>query len=477
MDMANNIWSWADSELEYKPNPNPFFSLSKSYFVVGLRPRVSDKDRKIIEQVTKWLKDGLAAGVGSQVNTGYGVVGMSSQTPEPFLKVPFTLEGQLIHGHQLVKWQNDKERFNNTAQEEVRPAAIKSMLRYWFRALALGILPPGTPQDVVNYQKRIEKGEASNPPATVKALEALLFGSITPQCWGWITVRVVGKTAQKAARLSRNGKDDPCGEQVGNLALLFAPDLPNEHVAAVQSIFKSLVWLMFHLGGIGQGARRPCYSRNRAPWYRGSTLIPNVDPEFEENYGSSTFSDEDKDFFDLPDTVQSFRSIFQKHLKSFHSAIGKLTGNSISYADLSPAKSIRHPHEWVEAIDSLCSILVIKELDNETKPTALSILHEQFHKLENRGDRYHAKNLCGHTEKDQIPPLDQRPSNRPVTKRDKAQQKERGAIPSPIWVSDLNGLYQIVTIFGCSQDPRKQFLKTLKEELPNRCWAEIWPLT
>ena len=172
MDMANNIWSWADSELEYKPNPNPFFSLSKSYFVVGLRPRVSDKDRKIIEQVTKWLKDGLAAGVGSQVNTGYGVVGMSSQTPEPFLKVPFTLEGQLIHGHQLVKWQNDKERFNNTAQEEVRPAAIKSMLRYWFRALALGILPPGTPQDVVNYQKRIEKGEASNPPATVKALEA-----------------------------------------------------------------------------------------------------------------------------------------------------------------------------------------------------------------------------------------------------------------------------------------------------------------
>lgn len=456
--------------MEYSPNPNPFLSLSKSSFVVGLCSRVPDGDREIINQATKWLKDGLAAGIGSQVNTGYGVVGVSSQSPEPFLQVPFTLKGQLIHGHQLVEWQDNKKRFNNTAQDEVRPAAMKSILRYWFRALARGVLPAGTAQDVVNYQKQLKKGETGNPPATARALEALLFGSITPQCWSWVIVRTDGKTEQKSTR-------HKSGKQIGNLSLFLSPAMPKQHAPALKNLFKALVWLIFHLGGLGQGARRPLYSRNSPPRYRGSTLVPRVESDFEGNYGMMKIAGAEEDFWKLPDTIHSFRDLFQKHLKSFYSALGQLTGNSISYTNLSPVESIRHSHEWVEAIDSLCSILVVKELDNETKPTVLSILHEQFHALENQGDLYNAKNLCGHTEKDQIPPLDQRPSNRPVTKKDKAQQKERGATPSPIWVSDLNGRYQVVTIFGCSQDPRKQFLKNLKEDLPNQCWAEIWPLT
>ncbi|MFM6862473.1 MAG: RAMP superfamily CRISPR-associated protein, partial [Dolichospermum sp.] len=37
VDMVNNIWQWDNNTPKYSPNPNPFFSLEKPMFLIGLR--------------------------------------------------------------------------------------------------------------------------------------------------------------------------------------------------------------------------------------------------------------------------------------------------------------------------------------------------------------------------------------------------------------------------------------------------------
>jgi CRISPR-associated protein Cmr6 len=45
--------------------------------------------------------------------------------------------------------------------------------------------------------------------------------------------------------------------------------------------------------------------------------------------------------------------------------------------------------------------------------------------------------------------------------------------PSPVWVADL-GDYQIVTVFGATQDPRKRYVDTLKQKASE--FTVIYPL-
>ncbi|MCC5633480.1 RAMP superfamily CRISPR-associated protein [Nostoc sphaeroides CHAB 2801] len=63
VDMANNIWQWEDNSPKYSPNPNPFFSLEKPLFVIGLRLTSGCQDEQILEKVKQWLIAGLQAGV------------------------------------------------------------------------------------------------------------------------------------------------------------------------------------------------------------------------------------------------------------------------------------------------------------------------------------------------------------------------------------------------------------------------------
>jgi CRISPR-associated protein Cmr6 len=49
--------------------------------------------------------------------------------------------------------------------------------------------------------------------------------------------------------------------------------------------------------------------------------------------------------------------------------------------------------------------------------------------------------------------------------------------PSPVWVADL-GDYQVVTIFGVTNDqqnPRRRFLRELKSQTDRDNYAQIWP--
>ncbi|MFT0819432.1 RAMP superfamily CRISPR-associated protein [Synechococcus sp. W60.3] len=321
VDIANNIWKWNGKNLDYSPNPNLFFSLKQATFLIGLRKGPGCTDQ-ILAQVKEWLIQGLEQGVGSQVNTGYGrliPLGKSlDKMPGEFLRLPFELEGQLIHGRQVANWNPGRNRYDNRPIAEVRPVAFKNMLRYWFRTFALGVLP------VVQVQK----------------WEGQLFGSITPeQKHGWIHVDLLNG---KVSRPGPNQRREAAGQQEGILVLSFSSECQNyasqAEQEAVKRLFTNLTWMMFHLGGVGQGARRPCYSRqnrDRPPWWRGSTLIPkSEDP-----------------FWRRPGSVVEFQKLFQKRLGSFFEALKTLTQQAINLN--SPQSFGRVDRDkWPEAVDA-----------------------------------------------------------------------------------------------------------------------------
>lgn len=420
MDIANNLWQWNGNGTEYKANPNAFLSLKEPTFLIGLRLASGCDDTQVLDRVRQWLVAGLQSGIGSQVNTGYGEFIKAGQSHNnQFFRVDFSLEGQLIHGRQKFRnvfqpYQKDQQgnfkvdnqgrlKPDTTPDAEVRPVAFKSMLRYWFRVFALGVLEP----------------------EQAKSWEAALFGAINPQTRGWVMVRIIsGKVTQKEAQ----SKTDPCGDQEGILTLAYSSAAPEADQDAIADLFRNLTWLMFHLGGIGQGARRPCYSReNRqyAPWYRGSTL----------------FIDSDDPFWILPPNPKEFQPLFQQRLQNFYTALSKL-GARVNHRSLKTVGSASRDR-WVEAVDANCCIFVCAGEQDFGKPYALAVLHSR--ELKTQDGKYDG-NLCGKTSK-----------------------------PSPVWIADL-GYYQVVTVFGATQEPRKKYLQQLRNRTTPQNYIQIFPI-
>ncbi|QUS62543.1 RAMP superfamily CRISPR-associated protein [Synechocystis sp. PCC 7338] len=410
VDMANNIWSWDGKHLNYSPNPNPFLSLKEPTFLIGLRLVSNCSDPQILTQVKKWLIAGLASGAGSQINTGYGqLLENPKQSPnKPFLEVEFALEGQLIHGYQKPgQWNREKGRFNNGInQAEVRPTAFKSMLRYWFRVFALGVLSPNQVQD----------------------LEGKIFGAISPtQSHGLLRVNILnGRVTQKEAQ----NKNDDAGEIAGILTLSFSPEAPPD-TQDFQNLLKNLTWLMFNLGGIGQGARRPCYSRSNrkyAPWWRGSTFILESDP----------WNDPEES------TAQEFAKLFKRRLREFYDSLGAISSVMINANQLQSTGRVNQQN-WQDAADTNCKIVIVSGSESHGKCFALAQLHSDQFKVQRGGKLDYDGNLCG--------------------------QVRGGVKPSPVWIADVGEDYQVVTIFGATASPRLDYLRSLKGAI------QVFPLS
>jgi CRISPR-associated protein Cmr6 len=448
MDMANQVWNWdsTNASLKYKPNPNPFFSLKNAVFQIGLCPLSnSEEDQAACEQVKEWLIAGLQRGVGSQINTGYGRLIAENTQPddsEVFLQLKFHLKGQLIHGHHEFSnlrlpyalnssgnaWKKTRKVDGSEVYEakliadpEVRPIAFKSMLRYWFRALSLGVLP-----------MRIVQEE----------WEPILFGAIQPQTRGWVEFQVTN-TLNPSTKVQQKG--EPCLEQSGLLKLSYSLAAPvtQERRTLIQELFEHLTWLMFHLGGVGQGARRPLYCRKnrppfRPPWYRGTELRADRSELIQE----------------LPATIENFCQIFETHLQQFYELLYQLTGQNINFPRISPNRPIRRG-PWQDILDANCEIVVCSGKGNNGKPYALAILHNddlKIPKMRNGGKVFengkevleYNPELCGKT-----------------------------GDRSPVWITSL-GNYQVVTVFGATQDPRKKYLETLKKDADE--YQQVFPL-
>jgi CRISPR-associated protein Cmr6 len=406
-DMTNAIWKWdGDNPPEYgNPNPNIFLSLEKPIFIIGLR-RTQNCSEEVLERVRNWLLQGLIEGIGSRVNSGYGTLRPIGRIVKevkenniivrnsPIVKLKFELEGQLIHGGQSF---NQWERNNNNdgwkppgrAISGVRSTAFRAMMRYWFRALGLGVLSPGT----------------------VRTLEMKIFGGIEPNpLTGLFRLEVTGEVKEEPTRNSS-------GLLSGELILRHnsqSPSLSEEKRQALSRLSKTLTWLMFHLGGVGQGARRPCYQRNSNPYWRGATLIP--DPDGKEQ------------FWNLPNPISQFQELFQNRLRSFYQALG---GFAQSEINLNQLQIVNAQRDWAEAVDSNCKIFVCQGQATGNKCFALSVLHSPNFKI---------PEVCGSVNR---------------------------SIPSPVWIRQLNYVdgidYQIVTVFGATTGKRQKFVEELNK--------------
>ena len=417
MDMANSIWRWDGDRIgDYSPNPNSFFSLKDVTFVVGIC-RMQSCDDETFAKVKAWLIKGLQSGIGSQINSGYGegLIAGKGVGQHPFFEVNFELEGQLIHGAQ--KFENVNQPFrrdnqgrlkpNQKAVAEVRAIDFKSMMRYWFRAITRGLM------------------SAQN----AKIFEGKIFGAIDPQSRGWLTVRV---NNPDTIRDVAQRKNEEVGLQSGALALYFDSECPVEQQEHVKNLAKSLTWLMFSLGGVGQGARRPFYSRtNRqyAPWYRGAQIYVL-----------------DKDvFWKSPETMQDFQNLFRNHLQNLCSSLSNILGQNLNLRTLQ-ALGDANRDKWEEVLDRNCRIVLCSGSEIYGKPHGLAILHSD--EFKRNGD--YNPDLCGSV---------------------------RGRVkPSPIWINDQGG-YQVVTIFGVSSqadNPRYRYLERLKTDRSN--FLQIFPL-
>jgi CRISPR-associated protein Cmr6 len=422
MDMANNIWSWKDDSIEYSPNPNPFFSLKEPTFLIGLRLRLASncQDEKILEKVKQWLKKGLQLGIGSQVNTGYGQLILSGKNPRlesEFYRLDFELEGQLIHGYQ--KFENGNYGARPRPQSEVRPVAFKSMMRYWFRVFASGVLP-------INEVQEIEAkliGGINPKKYGVQEIEAKLFGGINPKKYGYLKVNTTETPSHHN------------NEQHGSVILSLSTETPTSQINYLKKLYKHLLWFIVNMGGIGQGARRPKYERRSNPQIRGCTIYINNDEEF----------------WETPNSIQRVQRQFQARLRDFYNSLGQVVGADIDPNNLRTVGQVSQ-NFWNDVADSNCKILVCKGENSSNKVYALKVLHSpEF----NPNGNYNP-DLCG-----------------------KVGRKKEDTKPSPVWIANVGDDHfscQIVTVFGANLNPRQEFIKQLRSNTSPQNFAQIFPL-
>lgn len=211
VDMANPQWSWTNNQVKYKPEPHALLSMQEPELVIGLA-RTSRGNAEDVQKVKGWLEQALGAGIGSRVSAGYGRTSL-----RPGLRYSsshdFGLWTQGMYGAFPPSKENKRQ-----GNAEFRSSAIRGMLRYWFRAIALGLYDANTCQQ----------------------LETQLFGNLSQE--GSIRIGVESEAKMSDRAYVYNGKILLEAKQQSHLALI-----------------EKVLHLSSHLGGVGRGARRPLH--------------------------------------------------------------------------------------------------------------------------------------------------------------------------------------------------------------------------
>lgn len=209
VDMANPQWHWENNLVRYNSVPHALLSMKQPEFVIGLS--CTSRGRNLdVQKVKSWLEKALAGGIGSRVSAGYGRTALSAGLVYSSSH-DFQLWTQGIYGA-------------DTQNSEFRPVALRGMLRYWFRAIALSLYSP----------------------AESKEFEAILFGTIEPKSQEG-TIRIGVEWEEKEKR----GTNDPYFYK-GKI-LLEAKE------QKYLTLIEKLLYLSSHIAGIGRGSRRPLH--------------------------------------------------------------------------------------------------------------------------------------------------------------------------------------------------------------------------
>ncbi|MEC4893465.1 MAG: RAMP superfamily CRISPR-associated protein [Oscillatoria sp. PMC 1051.18] len=225
VDMVNPLWSWSGEIVNYQAVPHAFLSMEKPELCIGLAC-TSKGNSADVETVKDWLQQALASGIGSRVSAGYGRSCLSSNLPHSS-----SHEFELWTPGMYGAFPPNKEE--EEAIAEFRPTAVRGMLRYWWRSLALGIYPP----------------------SQCRNLEASMFGAIEPT------------TSEGSLRISVDWEEQKGSRSQpyyywGNVLLEAKQE---SQLILLEKVLK----LAAHLGGIGRGSRRPLHWNNPYPGMRG----------------------------------------------------------------------------------------------------------------------------------------------------------------------------------------------------------------
>lgn len=219
VDVATPQWHWQNDRVKYDPKPHPLLSMEQPQLRIGLRPTSKGTADDVLV-VKEWLKNALKTGIGSRVSSGYGRALGAEASSTHSQVYNFELWTQGMYGSEPPSKENEYQ-----GKAEFRPTAIRGILRYWFRAVALGLY------DSKSCQK----------------LEDELFGNL-------------GKPGQISISTVVNSKENPSPSK--------EPYFYNGRICLEASSHKSLqlasklLILASHLGGVGRGSRRPLHLLN-----------------------------------------------------------------------------------------------------------------------------------------------------------------------------------------------------------------------
>jgi CRISPR-associated protein Cmr6 len=221
IDMANPQWHWpkkrgADGSfaVTYNPEPHALLSLQGATLTIGIKATRlgSEKDVEVME---KWVREALKHGLGSRISAGYGRARGQIAETQLSCEYPFQLWSQGMYGSTPPMKTNGYK-----GEVEFRPSAVRGILRYWFRAIALGLYDADT----------------------VKILEGKLFGTIQPAAVrGSLSISIDNEeNGREPFRIS------------GKIRLMAESEV---HLKFAQM----LLTLAFNLSGVGRGSRRPLH--------------------------------------------------------------------------------------------------------------------------------------------------------------------------------------------------------------------------
>lgn len=215
VDIATPQWHWQGNRVVYKPEPHPLLSMEQPNLLIGFRPTAKGKPADV-QIVKEWLENSLQVGIGSRVSSGYGRALGQATTLPCSRSFDFELWTQGMYGSQQPTKQNSWQ-----GSPEFRPTAIRGILRFWYRAVALGLYDSSVCQE----------------------LEDNLFGALSRP--GELSLNVRFNEIRSKDPYLYSGKIDIEASDSKHLDLL-----------------SNLLILSAHLGGAGRGSRRPLHLLN-----------------------------------------------------------------------------------------------------------------------------------------------------------------------------------------------------------------------
>ncbi|NER34252.1 MAG: hypothetical protein F6J93_09470 [Oscillatoria sp. SIO1A7] len=211
VDVATPQWSWKGDRVTYKPEPHPLLTMYEPTLLIGLRP-ASNGTADDVNTVKTWLANALYLGIGSRTSAGYGRRLGASPSSKGLLSKDFKFE----------LWTQGMYGADPKGNSEFRPTALRGILRYWFRAMAIALYGSGCQE-----------------------LEKEIFGDLGEA--GKLSIRTATNPSKKENPYLYDGR------------ICFEVQQGDEKYLALAEM---LLALAASLGGFGRGSRRPLHLLN-----------------------------------------------------------------------------------------------------------------------------------------------------------------------------------------------------------------------